>query len=151
MFYDRSYKAVDGLWFMKVEDNYGFERALEIDKEVWKVVPKIQARLLKSMLGCSNTVEGLKECFAAKLDLEGFQFMVEGDQYGFTITLKQCPWYDLLIKSNRQHLAEQVGRCICNNEYSTFAGEFNDKIAFTLKEQLCAGAETCVLEFRLIT
>jgi len=30
----RSYKAVDGLWFMKAEEKYGFIAALDIDKEV---------------------------------------------------------------------------------------------------------------------
>jgi hypothetical protein len=30
----RSYKAVDGLWFMKAEEKYGFNAALDIDKEV---------------------------------------------------------------------------------------------------------------------
>ncbi|NLE90228.1 MAG: hypothetical protein GX602_04765, partial [Dehalococcoidales bacterium] len=44
----RSYEAVDGLWFMKVEEKLGFDTALEIDGEVWKVLPKIQARMLKN-------------------------------------------------------------------------------------------------------
>jgi len=44
------YVKVDGLWFLKVEEQFGFYKALEIDKEVWKIVPKIQARFLKSKL-----------------------------------------------------------------------------------------------------
>jgi hypothetical protein len=39
-FFHRSYKAADGLWFMKTEEKYGFNTALEIDKEVWKSYPK---------------------------------------------------------------------------------------------------------------
>jgi hypothetical protein len=35
----RSYTAVDGLWFMKVEERYGFEAALDLDDEVWKGQP----------------------------------------------------------------------------------------------------------------
>ena len=46
-YYHRSFSVVDGLWFMKIEERYGFEAALDIDSEVWKVVPKIQARKLK--------------------------------------------------------------------------------------------------------
>jgi hypothetical protein len=48
-YYHRSYTVVDGLWFMKIEEKYGFDAALDIDKEVWKVFPKMQARLLKSL------------------------------------------------------------------------------------------------------
>ena len=40
----RSYFAVDGLWFMMLEDELSFEKALEMDVKVWGVVPKIQAR-----------------------------------------------------------------------------------------------------------
>jgi hypothetical protein len=46
-YFNRSYKAVDGLWFMKVEEKYEFDVALELDNEVWKVMPKIQARMIK--------------------------------------------------------------------------------------------------------
>lgn len=148
-FYYRSYTAVDGLWFMKVEEKYGFEKALELDNKVWQIVPKIQARQLKSMLNCDNTVSGLKECFKTKLDLEGFEYSLREHTDGFTIIVKKCPWYDLLIKSNRQHIAQQVGSCICNSEYSTFAGEFDPAIVFTLDDQLCAGRQNCKLSFRI--
>ena len=48
-YFHRSFKTVDGLWFAKVGDSYGFEVALRTDEEVWKVLPKIQARMLKAM------------------------------------------------------------------------------------------------------
>ena len=52
----RSYSAVDGLWFMKVEDSFDFDKALEIDNQVWKVVPKIQARFLKTLKRSNNAL-----------------------------------------------------------------------------------------------
>ncbi len=62
------YVKVDGLWFLKVEEQFGFDKALEIDAEVWKVVPKIQARFLKSKLSSNilypnilNDKDNLKE------------------------------------------------------------------------------------------
>ena len=58
-YFNRSYKAVDGLWFMKVEEKYGFDSALELDNEVWKVMPKIQARMIKSFLGLENGSDAL--------------------------------------------------------------------------------------------
>ena len=41
-FYHRSYTTVDGLWYMKVEEKYGYDAALEIDNDVWKVLPKME-------------------------------------------------------------------------------------------------------------
>ena len=148
-FYHRSYTAVDGLWFMKVEEKYGFEKALELDNAVWQIVPKIQARELKTMLNCDNTIADLKKCFKIKLDLEGFEYSLKDHTDGFTVKVNKCPWYNLLIKSNRQHIAEQIGSCICNSEYSTFASEFDPAITFTLIEQLCASGKTCTLDFRI--
>jgi len=49
-YFHRSYKTADGLWFIKTEERFGFDTALEIDAGVWQVIPKIQARFLKKKL-----------------------------------------------------------------------------------------------------
>ena len=148
-FSHRSYTTVDGLWFMKVEEKYGFDTALEIDNEVWKVMPKIQARMLKSMTNMENGIESLFECFTTKLALDGFNFKTEklGDGNAFKIIIDRCPWYDLMVKSGREYLSGKVGTRICNTEYSTWASEFGDSIHFELGDQLCKGCEFCVLQF----
>ena len=148
-FYHLSYTAVDGLWFMKTEEKFGFDTALDIDNEVWKVVPKIQARMLKSVLKMENGIEALFECFTAKLALDGFVFKTEKDENGsaFRIIIEKCPWYDLMVKSGRESLAGKVGVRICNTEYSAWASEFGDGICFELHERLCNGSELCILQF----
>lgn len=148
-FYYRSYTAVDGLWFMKVEEKYGFSAALEIDDEVWKVLPKIQSRMLKFMGNMGNGMEALLECFATKLTLDGFTFKVErtGDDSGFRVIIERCPWLDLMVKSGRENLSEKVGTLICNTEYSVWASEFDDNICFELQAQICKGSQFCILQF----
>ena len=66
-YFRRSYTAVDGLWFMKVEEKRGFEEALQLDEAVWKVLPKIQARTIKAMLNLCSGLDGLQEAIAARL------------------------------------------------------------------------------------
>ena len=39
-YFKKSYFAVDGLWFLIVEEENSFEYALELDKKVWKVLAK---------------------------------------------------------------------------------------------------------------
>ena len=145
----RSYTAVDGLWFVKVEDSCGFDTALRVDEEVWKVLPKIQARMLKSMGSVASGMEGLRDCLATKLTLEGFIFRTEdienGD--GLRVAIEHCPWHDLLVKSSREHLSGKVGSVICNTEYSVWAAEFDDKIHFESLGRICQGAPLCVLQF----
>jgi hypothetical protein len=148
-YFHRSYSSVDGLWFMKVEEKYQFNFALEIDNEVWKVLPKIQARMLKTMGKMEDGIKALFECFTAKHTLEGFDFTSEyyPDESGFQISIRKCPWYDLMVKSGRKNLSGQVGTRICNTEYSVWATEFGKNISFELKEQICQGAEFCLLQF----
>ena len=143
-FFHRSYKASDGLWFMKVEEKYGFDAALAVDKEVWKVIPKIQARMIKAMLGKTDLLEGL----TTKLSLEGFKFTVEQNGNGFQIQINDCPWHNLMVKSGREKYSEKVGTTICNAEYSAWVSEFDENIQFTLQTQKCKGAEHCLLNFK---
>jgi hypothetical protein len=53
-YFHRTYTSVDGLRFMKVEAKDGLDVALDLDNEVWQVMPKIQARKLKAFLGLDH-------------------------------------------------------------------------------------------------
>ena len=147
----RSYASVDGLWFMKVEEDAGFDKALDTDEKVWRVMPKIQARAMKSFLGANGErpgLEALRECFEAKLALDGFVYGITGDMESFTVTIIQCPWYDKLVKSKRAHLAEKIGNRICTAEYSGWATEFECEFAFKNTGKICEGCKNCQLVFR---
>jgi hypothetical protein len=148
-YFKRSYTAVDGLWFMKLEDKYGFETALELDNEVWKVLPKIQARFFKAAGNLGDGLDALLECLSTKLMLEDFKFSVRtfDSPAGFEITISDCPWHNKMLKSGRQELSGKVGTLICNTEYAAWASEFGDNIKFKLKEQICEGSPHCILRF----
>jgi hypothetical protein len=143
----RSYASVDGLWFMKVEEDAGFDKALDIDENVWQVMPKIQARAMKSFLGKDRGLDALRECFEAKLTLDGFVYSVTTGEKSFTVAISQCPWYDKLVKSKRVHLAEKLSNRICVAEYSGWAAEFGCTFTFTGKKRICSGCTDCGLKF----
>ena len=146
-FFRRSYTAVDGIWFMKAEEKYGFDAALDIDDGVWKVFPKVQARMLKDMTRMASGLEALRECFTTKLAIEGFEFDVEKHNDGFGVSISRCPWHDAMVKSGREALSGKIGARICGTEYSVWAAEFGQGIRFQRKSEICTGAERCVLEF----
>lgn len=147
-YFHRSYKAVDGLWFMKVEEKYGFKTALKVDEEVWKVLPKIQARLIKSMLEKDEGEVSLLKSLRAKLSLEGFKFEVEQSDNSFRILISDCPWHNLMVKSGREKLAGMVGKAICKVEYSVWISEFDENMHLTFRTQKCQGSEHCTLNFK---
>jgi hypothetical protein len=143
----RSYSAVDGLWFMKVEDSFDFDKALEIDNQVWEVLPKIQARFLKTVLGVDKGLEALEQCFTEKLRLDNIDFKVKNDEKSLIITISRCHWHELMVKSNREHLSPRVGKTICDTEYSGWAQEFGEGISFKMLDRICNGGKECILRF----
>ena len=145
----RSYTAVDGLWFMKVEEKYGFDHALEIDDEVWKVLPKIQTRVLKTMMNRGEGIAACFDCLQAMLSLDGFSFRMEPTDHNrsFRVVIDVCPWYNTMVESERGEFAEQVGTRICNSAFSVLAAEFGDDIRFEMPHQICKGDDGCILQF----
>jgi hypothetical protein len=143
----KSYAAADGLWFMKVEDACGFDAALDIDEKVWRVMPKIQARAMKSFCGGSTGLDALVQCFETKLQLDGFEFSTTTSVNSAEIPISKCPWYDKLVKSHREHLADKIGSRICLAEFSGWAAEFGCKFSFTGDDRICRGCRECGVRF----
>ena len=143
----RSYAAADGLWFVKTEEADGFDKALDIDEKVWQVMPKIQARMLKSFAGLDKGIEALRLCFETKLSLDGFEYTVTQKSGAFDVMVSRCPWYDKLVKSERTHLAEKIANRICSAEYQGWAKEFGAAFSFQGKKTICSGCPNCELHF----
>lgn len=148
-YYYNCYTKVDGLWFIKVEEEYGFNKALEIDRKVWEILPKIQARFLKSKLKVDQGMDALLECIKIKMRLDKFKFEIKKINQGkdLKIVVDQCPWHNTMIKSGRENLSQKVGSAVCSVEYSVWAKEFGDNIGFEIKDRICKGSKCCTLFF----
>jgi hypothetical protein len=149
-FLRRNYTAIDGLWFMKIEEKYGFEAALEIDREVWKVFPKVQARLLKSMTGKDSGLDALVDCYTARLALDNFTFHVEKSAYDAKVVIEKCPWHEIMVKSGREKLSGRIGNVICQTECETWAKEFGKDLIFESEGRICKGDKVCIVDFVLL-
>lgn len=145
----RSYHALDGLWFMMVEEAGGFEHALSLDARVWAVLAKVQARKAREVTGGAGSApEDLRRCFGLKLAADGHRFdcQVEDDAVRFVI--HGCPWLELLMKSDRRHLAERVAQAICPTEGRVWCAEFGGEYDYLMPQMACRGDGRCVMEFR---
>ena len=147
-FLRRSYHAVDGLWFLKAEERGGFEEALELDRAVWAVLAKIQARKARELTGrAGNAPEDLGECFALKLTADGHEFAVDVSGEGVRFAIRGCPWLELLRRSGRLCIAQQVAEAICLSEGGAWCAEFGEGYEFEMPEMACCGGESCVMRF----
>lgn len=144
----RSYMAVDGLWFVMAEQRFGFEAALALDEEVWKVMPKIQARKARQVLGIEgSSLSDLAECLGLKMASEGHDFEVELGEDRLEIRLTHCTWRDVFERAQRLHIAKDIARNICLNEGAGWAAEFGCQFEFDLDQSLCAGGCGCRFVF----
>lgn len=150
-YFHRSYTAVDGLWFMKIEEQLGFEAALKIDEAVWRILPKIQARTLKGMMGLESGLADLQAALSERLEMEGFKFEMRQKEDVLEVTVSRCPWNQIMIKCGRGHLSEQVSNVICWVENEAWANEFSGgdggEIGFVREARLCREEERCRLLF----
>ncbi len=145
-----SYFAVDGLWFMMMEEESSFDRALEMDEKVWGVLPKIQARKMKKMLGLKGV--GLADFLCAievKLEAEEYDYQINELGPGHVqISIRECPWHIILKRANREHLAPRIADSICLLEFRVWLREFGHNLAFSISSRRCTGDSQCLLDFR---
>jgi len=47
----KNWLAIDGLWFLAIEERYGLDTAIECDAAVWEQFSRIEAERIKSRLG----------------------------------------------------------------------------------------------------
>lgn len=80
----RNLWAVDGLYFLGIEERYGTDVATEIDANVWAVMGKIEARKLKEFLGITSTdISSLMNALQYTtwaLDLEDKEIVIQKDR-----------------------------------------------------------------------
>ncbi len=132
----RSYTATDGLWFMIVEQAHDFEHALALDElaldeRVWQIMPKIQARKAREVLGISgNSLDDLIACFTLKLQADGHQFHIEHTDSEVQFIITRCKWRELMRKSGRQHIEQRVSSVIWPAELAGWCSEFDDEFEF---------------------
>lgn len=148
----RSYFALDGLWFVMMEEEFSFEEALKIDKKVWEVLPKIQARKAEELLGISgNGMKDLLEAITIKMQAEGhnYEVLLSSDDL-LEICIHECQWYNLLKRSKREHIAPQIAENICFVELNVWLSEFCDNGRLELNPRICEGASQCVIKFQAL-
>jgi len=80
----RNLWAVDGLYYLGIEEEYGTETATEIDKKVWETMGKIEARKLKEFFNIKgNDIASMMKALQYSswaLDLEDKEVIIEEDR-----------------------------------------------------------------------
>ena len=123
----RNMWSVDGLYFLGIEEKYGTEIATEIDKNVWKVMGKIEARRLKDFLNLKdNTLSSFIKCLKYSgwfLDLEEKEIIEKDDKIIIRTTF--CRIQNTRVKKG---LSEFPCKKVRFGFLKSFAKEINSNI-----------------------
>ena len=67
--YAKNWLAHDGLWFQSIEEKYGIDMAIEMDREAWRKFTVIEARrlIVFLQLGDNSGIGGLKKALSFRL------------------------------------------------------------------------------------
>ena len=76
--------AVDGLYYLGIEEKYGTQVATEIDQKVWEIMGKIEARKIKELFGIKGndiaTMMSALRYSGWALDLEDKEIIIKKDK-----------------------------------------------------------------------
>ena len=145
----KCFVSVDGLWFMKIEEDADFEKALALDIAVWKVLPKIEARTIQEILNLGQGIEALRQALDFKLSAELYRFDLSPvSRNSFILEVHGCPWVHHIKKANRQHFLERISTTICPTEYRTFTDEFGKHLTIDHLRDRCMSDGCCRFLFQ---
>ncbi len=135
--------AIDGLWFLELENKVGFDEAFEIDVKVWKRYgPIIIKRIRKAFAITDSSLESFLQILEILCDIDGTQFKIEKKSPGEAVLrVLYCPWWENLKRSNRENLV----RCDIVDEviFPEWAKAFNPQLEFLLTNSLPKGQDAC--------
>ncbi len=135
--------AIDGLWFLEVEEKFGFRDAFEIDLKVWKRYgPIIIKRIRKALAIEDKNLDSFLKILEILCEMDGTQFKIEEKTpKKALLRVMYCPWWENLKRSHREDLV----RCdIVDKEiFPEWAKAFNPKLGFQLVKSLPDGHTAC--------
>jgi len=119
--------AVDGLYYLGIEEEFGTEAATEIDRKVWEVMGKIEARKIKKLFDIrgddiASMIKGLRLSGWA-LDLEDKEIILKKDHA--ILRNIRCRVQNTRLKKG---LCEFGCKTVRWGFLKSFAKEFNENI-----------------------
>lgn len=118
----------DGLWFRAVEDKYGLEVAMELDKKAWEIFTVIEAKRIMKRLGLEpgGGIPALAQALKFRLyALINVQEITDVDDTHCIFRMNRCRVQDARM---RQGLPDFPCKPVGIVEYSGFAKTIDSRI-----------------------
>jgi len=127
----KNWLAMDGLWFQAVEQVYGMDAALAMDKEVWEQFAVIEARRIKERLSLPEKggLNALETAFKNRLaSLLNTIEILRPDEKTLIVTTKTCR---VQAARKRKGMADFPCRSVGMVEFPRFARTIDARVTTT--------------------
>ena len=127
----KNWIAMDGLWFQAVEQAYGMDAALAIDRQVWEQFAVIEARRIKERLFLPENggLDALEIAFNSRLvSLLNKLEILRPDEKTLIVTTKTCR---VQATRTRKGMAQFPCRSVGMVEFPAFARTIDARIVTT--------------------
>ena len=148
----KNWIAMDGLWFQAVEQAYGMDAALAIDRQVWEQFAVIEARRIKERLSLPENggLDALEIAFNNRLvSLLNKLEILHPDEKTLIVTIKTCR---VQAARTRKGMAQFPCRSVGMVEFPVFARTIDPRIVTTCLScppQTLPGTPYCSWKFTL--
>ena len=119
--------AIDGIWFLAVEEVFGNDRAVELDKRVWERYIHVLVKRMKNIFGISTEgMRGIKEIIENDplFLINDYEFP-EFSEKKMALRINRCP---VLEAMERQGRKTYVCESTTGLYFKNLAKEINPKI-----------------------
>ena len=113
--YSRLFLALDGFWFLAVEDKFGYQAALEADINAWEGYFPYEAKMLRKALGISaDGIPGIIETLKQSAFVPCMEHRIEeASETRGVFALYKCPSLEAMERAGRDEFTcEPVGKVV---------------------------------------
>jgi len=148
----KNWLAMDGLWFQGVEQVYGMDAALALDRIVWEQYAMIEARRIKERLALPEKggLDALEIAFNNRLiSLLNKMEILRPDKKTLVVTTKTCR---VQATRTRKGIAQFPCRSVGIVEFSVFARTIDPRIVtscLACPPETLPGSPYCSWKFTL--
>lgn len=150
--YAKNWLAHDGSWFLSIEEKYGIDMAIEMDKEAWRKFTVIEAKRIMEFLGLpeNSGLEGLAQALKfrlySSLNKDKIEFIDENTMRYYVETCR------VQSARRRKNLPDFPCKSVGIVEYSYFAKTIDNRINTTYiscPPEITDENYYCIWEFKI--
>ena len=119
--------AVDGMWFLEAETENGYDKALEMDINVWRRYPKVLKKRMSNYYEIKNKgLEAVKEFIENDPMLVPIDFeLISDNEHSLVFKVHKCPALEAMERIERKKLTCEPVETVYLN---AIAKQFDERI-----------------------